>query len=87
MSGIRVRALSKAYRSIGRTHPVLYGVDLDVQPGEVVGLIGPNGAGKTTLMSCIVGFLWPDAGDVTIDDRAADDIVRRHKATQQEEKE
>lgn len=78
MSGIRVRALTKAYRSIGRRHPVLHGVDLDVQPGEVVGLIGPNGAGKTTLMSCIVGFLRPDTGEVTVDDRASDDLdVRR----------
>jgi ABC-2 type transport system ATP-binding protein len=74
MSGIRVRALAKSY---GRTR-VLHGVDLDVQPGEVLGLIGPNGAGKTTLMSCIIGFLHPEGGEVTIDDRAADDLgVRR----------
>jgi ABC-2 type transport system ATP-binding protein len=74
MSGIRVRALTKAY---GRLR-VLHGIDLDVQPGEVLGLIGPNGAGKTTLMSCIIGFLRPDGGEVAIDDRAADDIdIRR----------
>jgi len=78
MSGIRVRALTKTYRSLGRSHPVLHGVDLDVQPGEVVGLIGPNGAGKTTLMSCIIGFLRPDGGEVTIDGAASDDLdVRR----------
>ena len=77
MSGVRVRALTKAYRSLGRAHPVLHGVDLDVQPGEVVGLIGPNGAGKTTLMSCIVGFLSPDAGEVSIDGRACDDLTIR----------
>ena len=74
MSGIRVRALTKSYRSLR----VLHGIDLDVQPGEVLGLIGPNGAGKTTLMSCIVGFLRPDGGEVTIDDRASDDLdIRR----------
>jgi len=78
MSGIRVRALTKAYRHFGTSVAVLHGVDLDVQPGEVVGLIGPNGAGKTTLMSCIVGFLRPDGGEVTIDGRASDDLdVRR----------
>ena len=75
MSGIRVRSLTKAY---GRLR-VLHGVDLDVQPGEVLGLIGPNGAGKTTLMSCIVGFLHPDGGEVTIDDRAADDLSIRRR--------
>src|SRR5436305_7497013 len=75
MSGIEVRSLTKAY---GRFR-VLHGVDLDVQPGEVVGLIGPNGAGKTTLMSCIIGFLRPDGGEVTIDGRAADDLAIRRR--------
>jgi ABC-type branched-subunit amino acid transport system ATPase component len=36
---------------------VLAGVDLDVAPGEIVGIIGPNGAGKTTLFDCLSGFL------------------------------
>src|SRR5206468_3299048 len=75
MSGIRVRSLTKAY---GRLR-VLHGIDLDVEPGEVVGLIGPNGAGKTTLMSCIIGFLRPDGGEVTIDGRAADDLAIRRR--------
>jgi ABC-2 type transport system ATP-binding protein len=74
MSGIRVRSLTKAY---GRL-PVLHGIDLDVEPGEVVGLIGPNGAGKTTLMSCVIGFLHADGGEVSIDGRASDEIdIRR----------
>jgi ABC-2 type transport system ATP-binding protein len=78
MNGIRVEALTKAYRPFGVVRPVLKGVDLTIAPGEVVGLIGPNGAGKTTLMSCIVGFLNPDAGSITIDGRSNDDLdVRR----------
>ena len=71
---VRARNLRKAFRA----HEVLRGIDLDVAPGEVVGLIGPNGAGKTTLMSCLLGFLRPDGGEVTIDGRKNDDLdVRR----------
>lgn len=39
-------------------------VDLEVAPGEVVGLIGPNGAGKSTLFNVINGLTRPDAGSV-----------------------
>src|SRR2546430_5596119 len=78
MNGVRVEALTKAYRPFGKVRPVLKGIDLTIAPGEVVGLIGPNGAGKTTLMSCIVGFLNPDSGSITIDGRPNDDLdVRR----------
>ena len=43
------------------------GVDLDVQPGQVVGLIGPNGAGKTTVIDAITGFVRPSAGRIELD--------------------
>jgi ABC-2 type transport system ATP-binding protein len=76
MNGIRVEALTKAYRA---SCPVLKGVDLTIAPGEVVGLIGPNGAGKTTLMSCIVGFLNVDSGSITIDGRSNDDLDVRKR--------
>jgi ABC-2 type transport system ATP-binding protein len=56
--GISVRGLRKSYG--GR--PVVDGLDLDVHPGEVVGLIGANGAGKTTTVECIQGLRRPDAG-------------------------
>ncbi len=41
-------------------------VDLDVAPGEIVGLVGPNGSGKTTLLRTIGGFLRPHAGSVRV---------------------
>jgi branched-chain amino acid transport system ATP-binding protein len=46
----------------------LVGVDLDVNPGELVGLIGPNGAGKTTFIDAISGFV-PHEGSVALDGR------------------
>lgn len=46
--------------------PVLNGIRLEVQPGEMVGLIGPNGAGKTTLLHVLLGLLRADAGQVRL---------------------
>ena len=44
--------------------PILEGVSLKVDRGEIVTLIGPNGAGKTTLVRVILGLLKPDSGMV-----------------------
>ena len=41
-------------------------VDLQIDEGTIYGLIGPNGAGKTTLLSCLLGFLRPDSGTLTV---------------------
>jgi branched-chain amino acid transport system ATP-binding protein len=49
------------------------GVDLAVQPGEVIGLIGPNGAGKTTLVNVITGVHRATTGTVRF---AGEDITR-----------
>jgi branched-chain amino acid transport system ATP-binding protein len=40
-------------------------VQLEVRPGEVLGLIGPNGAGKTTLFNVVCGFVRPDRGQIS----------------------
>ena len=47
--------------------PVVKGVSLSVEQGEIVGLLGPNGAGKTTTFHTIVGFLKPDGGSIVLD--------------------
>jgi branched-chain amino acid transport system ATP-binding protein len=52
-------------RRFGGVHAVR-GVDLDVSPGEVVGLFGPNGAGKTTLFNLIAGSFPPNSGQVML---------------------
>src|SRR5689334_5349925 len=59
---VSVRGLRKSYA--GRT--VVDGIDLDVAPGEIVGLIGANGAGKTTTVECIQGLRKPDSGRLSV---------------------
>ena len=43
-------------------------VDLDIEPGEIVGLMGPNGAGKTTVLDVLSGFVVPDSGSIHLGD-------------------
>ena len=55
-------------------------VDLDVRPGEIVGLIGPNGAGKTTFFNCLLGILKPDGGRVTFEGRDLARVATHRRA-------
>jgi fructose transport system ATP-binding protein len=45
----------------------LRGVDLALDPGEVLGIIGDNGAGKSTLIKCLTGALQPDRGEILLE--------------------
>lgn len=58
-----VRELVVRYGDI----PVLHGISLEVQPGEVVALIGPNGAGKTTTLRAISGLARASGGAIIFD--------------------
>ena len=62
---LEVREISTAY-GLSR---VLFGVSVDVDPGECVALLGRNGVGKTTLVNAIAGLVRPRAGSVLLDDR------------------
>ncbi len=61
--------LENVSRSFGGLN-ALDAVDMQVSPGEIVGLIGPNGAGKTTLVNVVTGALRPSAGDIRFEGRS-----------------
>jgi branched-chain amino acid transport system ATP-binding protein len=50
----------------------LFGIDLDMDAGEVVALIGANGAGKSTFLKTITGMLAPSAGEIRFDGNHVD---------------
>ena len=63
-----------------RKKPVLAGVSLAINPGELVGLAGPNGSGKTTLLKTIGGILKPLAGRVLLDGGDTASLGKQEKA-------
>jgi branched-chain amino acid transport system permease protein len=62
---LRLRHISLSFGGL----QALSGIDLDLRPGEIVGLIGPNGAGKTTILNVISGLLRPDEGEAFLKGR------------------
>ena len=66
---LSIRNLSRAYKSGDGLLQVLAGADLDVRPGELVGLIGPSGSGKSTLLHAAGLLEKPNAGEVYINGR------------------
>lgn len=59
---IRVKSLTKRYDST----LALDSLTLEVPDGAVFGLLGPNGAGKTTFLRLVMGFVFPDSGELDL---------------------
>lgn len=62
MLAIEVTGLVKRYGDV----TAVAGIDLKVEPGEVLALLGPNGAGKTTTVEVLEGYRSRDAGEVSV---------------------
>ncbi len=76
MSALELRGVAVALAGV----PVLRGIDLAFEPGEVALLAGRNGAGKTTLLRVAAGLLRPDEGVVLLGDSALAGMPRREVA-------
>ncbi|MFK7739616.1 MAG: ABC transporter ATP-binding protein [Planctomycetota bacterium] len=59
---LTIRSLAKSYGD----KQVLRGLDLDIAPGELLGLIGPNGAGKSTLLRTLIGLVQRTGGTMQV---------------------
>ncbi len=66
---LSVRNLHRTYKSGEGTLTVLKGADIDIFPGEMIGLVGPSGSGKSTLLHAAGLLEKPDAGQVYINGR------------------
>jgi len=66
---LRLRGVVRSYKSGDRMLEVLKGVDLDVHPGDMVGLIGPSGSGKSSLLHAAGLLEHPDAGQIIVEGR------------------
>jgi phospholipid/cholesterol/gamma-HCH transport system ATP-binding protein len=74
---IRVRGLANRFGK----QVVHEGLDLDVMPGEIIGVVGGSGSGKSVLMRSILGLRTPDEGEIEVlgvDARDPDPTTRRH---------
>jgi len=70
---LEIHDLTVAYRKT----PVLYGIDLEIEPGQLVGIVGPNGAGKSTLIKACMGILPVSGGAVRIFGKPFSKAARR----------
>jgi len=77
MNVLTVNDLHLDYGSGASANPILKGVSMHLQRGEVVALLGPSGSGKTTLLRAVAGLESPKSGTIDIGERRVFDGSRK----------
>ena len=76
---LSIRGLERSYVTGAGTLTVLRGADIDVMPGEIVGLIGPSGSGKSSLLHAAGLLEHPNAGRIAVLGRDCSDLSDRER--------
>ncbi len=64
MSIITLKNVSKSYKGL----TLFSNIDLNIEKGKIYGIVGPNGSGKSVLFKMICGFVFPDEGNIFVED-------------------
>jgi len=71
--------ISKISKSLGGK-PILKNISFSLNSGQILGLLGPNGAGKSTLFNLIVGKIYPDRGEIKLNNEILNDLPIHKRA-------
>jgi sn-glycerol 3-phosphate transport system ATP-binding protein len=75
LAPISIRDVKKNYGK----HPVVHGVDLEIQSGEFIVILGPSGCGKSTLLRMVAGLEEITGGEIAIDGRVVNQLEPRER--------
>jgi len=74
-----ILTVTKVSKSLGGK-PILKGVSFSLKHGQILGLLGPNGAGKSTLFNLIVGKIYPELGEIRLNNEIINNLPIHKRA-------
>lgn len=75
----KILTISKISKTLGGK-PILKNISLTLNHGQILGLLGPNGAGKSTLFNLIVGKIFPDFGEIKLNNEIINELPIHKRA-------